>query len=81
MNRPKLNGSRTMRHATMAQRLEDALQGMEGGPCTFWACNGPSRPRFMITCSHCWAIRHVAVVLAALKKQQGLKKGARRADR
>lgn len=68
----KFKGSARMSDAAMVRRLEGALETMAGAPCTFWACEGPKRPKHMLTCSQCWAIRDVAVVLAALRRRAGV---------
>jgi hypothetical protein len=69
--RVKLKGSRTMTTRAMVRRLEDALENLSGTSCTFWACTGPQHPRHMITCTRCWGIRDINVVLAALKRRTG----------
>ncbi len=58
---------RPMSIAKMIERLESALANMERSSCTFWACEGPSRPRHMITCTRCWAVRDIQLVLRHLR--------------
>lgn len=51
----------------LIQLLEDALENLSSSSCCFWACEGPTRPKHMITCKKCWAMRDVATVIASLK--------------
>lgn len=37
--------------------------------CTFWACDGPKRPRDMCTCTKCYAVRDLAIARAALARK------------
>lgn len=63
-----LKGS-LMSDRALAKRLVEGLANMERTHCTFWACDGPHKPRHMITCTRCWAIRDINVVLAALERR------------
>ena len=51
----------------LAALLAFALDKLAGANCTFWACEGPSRPRSMCTCNKCWAMREIATVKASLE--------------
>jgi hypothetical protein len=62
-------GTRAATDAALAAELRTALADLERSPCTFWACDGPNRPRSMVTCSHCWGLRHVATVLTSLERR------------
>lgn len=53
--------------AELAKLLDDALDNLERCDCSFWACDGPTRPQHMVTCTKCWAMRMVATVLASLQ--------------
>lgn len=53
----------------VVERMQMALDGFARSPCTFWACEGPHRPKHMITCSHCWAVRDLSVALAAMERR------------
>lgn len=48
------------------QQLDSALEMLSDTPCSFWACEGPSKPRHMKTCGKCWAMREIAAVRATL---------------
>lgn len=52
----------------LARRVENALEALEDTPCTFWACDGPNKPRHMVTCTRCWAVRDLRLVLRHLKR-------------
>lgn len=51
----------------LAKVLEDALDNLSRSTCSFWACDGPNRPKSMCTCVKCWAMREVATVLVSLR--------------
>lgn len=51
----------------LATLLASALDNLAAANCTFWACEGPSRPRDMCTCQKCWAMREIATVKASLE--------------
>jgi len=54
----------------MIEEAENALANMERSACTFWACEGPARPRHMITCTRCWAIRGIQRLIRHLKSMK-----------
>jgi hypothetical protein len=56
--------------AKLSKMLRNALSLLADADCTFWACNGPSKPEDMITCTHCWGLREIATVLETLKARQ-----------
>ena len=47
--------------------LESALSDLSDIPCAFWACEGPTQPKHMVTCTKCWAMVDIAKAIAALK--------------
>ena len=53
--------------AALAKLLGDALEYLSRSDCTFWGCEGATRPRPMCTCVKCWAMREVATVKASLE--------------
>lgn len=57
----------------LAAALEDALQDLAASPCGFWACEGPRKPRWMVTCRKCWATREIAAVKASLDARAALR--------
>ena len=63
---PKMRGRKTLKISMEIQQLDDALVLLSGVPCSFWACKGPSRPKHMVTCSKCLAMREIAVVRSTL---------------
>lgn len=67
---PKMRGRKKMNRKLMIQQLKDALESLADTPCSFWACDGPNRPRYMITCGKCWAMRNIASAMKTLERQQ-----------
>lgn len=63
---PKMRGRKFLKINIEIQRLDAALELLSGVPCAFWACRGPNKPRHMITCSKCWAMREISTVKATL---------------
>jgi hypothetical protein len=51
----------------LVKLLAAALDNLSRTPCTFWACNGPSKPRHMCTCIKCWSMRDIATVATSLQ--------------
>ena len=67
---PKMRGGRKKVSTNqLIKELNSALEYLADTPCSFWACDGPQRPRLMCTCSKCWAMREVAKVKAALERK------------
>lgn len=63
---------RTGRRGTdrqLLKLLDSALENISHANCTFWACEGPSRPRPMCTCNKCWSMREIATVRATLAER------------
>lgn len=58
---------RPMSIAATTRLLEGVLESMQSVDCTFWACEGPQRPRHMVTCSRCWAVRDLQRALRHLR--------------
>jgi hypothetical protein len=54
----------------MVKLLESAMDGLSSAICSFWACNGPRRPKHMCTCSKCYAMREIGTVIATLKARE-----------
>ena len=63
---PTFRGRRFVRLNTLIKELDDAQEGLADTPCSFWACQGPRRPKPMCTCCKCNAMRSIAKVRAAL---------------
>ena len=53
--------------AKLVALLCEALDDLAGSHCSFWACEGPNKPRHMATCVKCWAMRNIATVKASLE--------------
>jgi len=51
--------------------LENALNLLERTDCSFGMCEGPNKPKDMITCTKCTAMIYISEVLENLKKNQG----------
>jgi len=66
---PIMRGRKDADPKWMIQQLADALEMLAEGTCTFWACVGPNRPRYMVTCNKCWAMRSIANVKRTLERQ------------
>lgn len=64
---PKMRANKRMTLTQLAERLGTALKNLASSPCSFWACDGPSRPKAMCTCRKCYAMRDVAAVKASLE--------------
>lgn len=60
--RPRMNMTVTQ----AISELDEVLRELADMPCSFWACDGPSRPRGMVTCNKCWAMRKVARLRATM---------------
>jgi hypothetical protein len=56
--------------AEMIKLLADALESLADASCSFWACDGPKKPRNMVTCTKCWAMRNIATVKATLEARK-----------
>jgi len=67
-NLPKMRGRKEFKPKDMIKLLDDALQDLSKADCTFWACQGPSYPRSMITCSKCYAMREIATVKKTIER-------------
>jgi hypothetical protein len=65
---PKMRARKCFNPHAEAKRLREAVEQIAGTDCCFWACKGPNRPRAMVTCSRCWALRTLGAVLATLEK-------------
>lgn len=63
---PKMRGRKLLKTKTEIQHLDEALELLSKTICSFWACKGPSKPRNMITCSKCYAMREISAVRATL---------------
>lgn len=63
---PKMRGRKKFVPKDMIKLLDDALEGLSEASCSFWACQGPSYPRNMITCNKCYAMRRVVTVRETL---------------
>lgn len=59
--------TRPLKISKIIELLENSLTTLEDTNCTFWACQGPRRPRHMITCSRCWGIRDLQRSIRHLK--------------
>lgn len=65
-NIPKMRGRKLLKIKTEIKHLDTALELLSDTPCSFWACKGPDKPRNMITCSKCYAMREISAVRATL---------------
>ncbi len=66
-NVPKMRPRKKASLKQLITSLEKSLEELAEVECTFWACKGPTRPRHMVTCNKCWAMREIAAVIASLK--------------
>lgn len=58
--------------AELSALLTEALDHLSRSTCSFFACEGPSRPQAMCTCVKCYAMRRVATVRASLDARAAL---------
>ncbi len=65
---PKMRARKEFKPKVEAKRLREAVEGIAGTDCCFWACEGPNRPRSMVTCTRCWNLRTLGAVLATLER-------------
>lgn len=65
---PVMRGRKDADPAWMIKELESVLESLSETDCTFWACEGPTRPRHMMTCNKCWSMRQVANVKRTLER-------------
>lgn len=63
---PTFRGRRFVRLGTLIKELDEAQEGLAETPCSFWACDGPRRPKPMCTCCKCNSMRTIGKVRAAL---------------
>lgn len=66
---PKKLPKKPMSRMKMIQELEDAIDLTSDLPCLFWMCRGPQYPRNMATCTKCWTVRKLFVILRHLKAE------------
>ena len=64
---PKKRGRKNMTDKEMVEELDGVMETLSQCPCSFWACDGPKKPRWMQTCNKCWAMVSLAKVIASLK--------------
>src|SRR5688572_310645 len=55
----------------IVKELDEALTELADTPCLFWACEGPRRPRNMVTCRKCWTMRSLARLRATMAAKAG----------
>ena len=53
------------------QELKDCVDELLTTECCFWACDGPDKPRSMVTCRRCWEIRRLCMLKASLEHRIG----------
>ena len=63
---PTFRGRRFVRLKQLIKELDGAQEDLSETPCSFWACNGPRRPKPMCMCCKCAAMRTIGKVRAAL---------------
>lgn len=73
VNLPKMRGRKSASPKWLIRQLSEALDDLADTPCCFWACEGPTRPRYMVTCRRCWAIRQIANVKRTIERAEGEK--------
>lgn len=64
---PTMRPRKDMSAADIVKQLTEALEELAETPCAFWACEGPRRPRGMVTCCKCWVMRDLARLKATLE--------------
>ena len=71
---PIMKGRKNATDKELIKLLDSALESLSRSDCTFWACDGATRPKNMVTCSKCWAMREIATVKATLERRNNGKK-------
>ncbi len=69
---PKMRGRRAATDRQLLKDLDEALEMLVDVECNFWACDGPNRPRNMVTCGRCWAFRKLATVRESIALRLGV---------
>lgn len=63
--RPRHGRRANDRH--LVELLMDAQTELAESSCAFWACEGPTKPRDMVLCVKCSAMRKIGTVIETLK--------------
>lgn len=66
---PIMKGRKTATDKELIKLLDDALELLSRSDCSFHACEGATRPKDMITCSKCWAMRTISTVKTTLERR------------
>ena len=64
---PTMRPRKDMSASEIIKQLAEALEELADTPCCFWACEGPRRPRNMVTCRKCWVMHDLARLKATLE--------------
>lgn len=76
---PVMRPRMSMTATEIVSELDEALEELAETPCGFWACEGPRRPRAMVTCRKCWTMRSLARLRATIAaKTNATSKGQRK---
>ena len=67
---PTMRPRMDMTVTEIVTELDKALEELSETPCSFWACEGPRRPRAMVTCRKCWTMRSLARIRATMAAKQ-----------
>jgi hypothetical protein len=66
---PIMKARKNATNRELIKLLDSALESLSRSDCSFHACEGATRPKNMITCSKCWAMREIATVKASLERR------------
>lgn len=65
---PRMKGRKEFNPRQELKRLKGAIADLCDTPCCFWACEGPNRPRSMMTCTRCWNLRMLQSIAVTLER-------------
>jgi hypothetical protein len=66
---PIMKGKKNITDKELIKLLDDALESLSRSDCSYAFCDGATRPKDMVTCSKCYAMRSVAKAKAGLERR------------